>query len=87
MEHFVFMNVHNLNLRKHTTSATESLFVTHTLCVSTKPIKESAKVNRYSGNHFFVRVNFGTDRYCLDPDNDPIRDQMIREFPDDVTTR
>ena len=26
-------------------------------------------------------------RYCLDPDNDPIRDQMIREFPDDVTTR
>ena len=23
----------------------------------------------------------------LDPDNDPIRDQMIREFPDDVTTR
>ena len=61
----------------------------HAACiVAKKSIKESASVNQYPGTHIFsVQKDLGTERYSLDPDNDPIRDHMIREFPDDVMTR
>ena len=52
-------------------------------------VNGSAGDIRYPGNHIFLPIQDEVliQSLVLDPDNDPIRDQMIREFPDDVTTR